>query len=80
MEVGGCDQAVASSQGGAGFEAAVEDADETVADLAEGGVVADIAGAFPVVVRAYSGRGTEGCEGLDRNAAASRLFGRSVRP
>ena len=35
---------------GPGFEAAVQDADEAVGELAEGGVVADVAGAqLPVV-------------------------------
>ena len=40
---------------GAGFEAAVQDADEAVAELAEGGVVAEAAGASLVVVGAGSG-------------------------
>ena len=40
---------------GAGFEAAVQDADEAVAELAECGVVAQAVGALPVVVRAGSG-------------------------
>jgi hypothetical protein len=42
---------------GAGFQAAVQDADEAVADLAERGVVAEAAGALLVVVGAGSGRG-----------------------
>src|ERR1035441_9072394 len=37
---------------GAGFQAAVQDADEAVAELAEGGVVAEPAGALLVVVAA----------------------------
>src|ERR1022692_3730562 len=40
---------------GAGFQAAVQDADEAVAELAEGGVVAEPAGALLVVVAAGSG-------------------------
>jgi hypothetical protein len=40
--------------GGAGFEAAVEDADEPVAELAERGVVAGAAGALAVVIGARS--------------------------
>jgi hypothetical protein len=38
-----------------GFEAAVEDADQAVADLAQGGVVADVAGFELVVVGADLG-------------------------
>jgi len=41
--------------GGVGFEAAVEDADEAVAELAEGGLVADAAGAQGLVVAAGAG-------------------------
>src|ERR1017187_9423720 len=40
--------------GGAGFEAAVEDADEPVAELAERSVVAGAAGALAVVIGARS--------------------------
>jgi hypothetical protein len=40
---------------GAGFEAAVEDADEAVPELAEGGVVAGLAGSLFVVVAAGAG-------------------------
>jgi hypothetical protein len=40
---------------GTGFQAAVQDADEAVAELAEGGVVAEAAGALLVVVGAGSG-------------------------
>ena len=49
---------------GAGFEAAVEDADEAVGELAEGGVVPGAAVAFGVVEGAGAGRGAEGGEGL----------------
>jgi hypothetical protein len=40
---------------GAGFEAAVEYADEAVAELAEGGVVADLPGSHGVVVVVVGG-------------------------
>ena len=40
---------------GAGFEAAVEDANETVADLTQGGLVAGAAGALALVVVAGAG-------------------------
>jgi hypothetical protein len=40
---------------GAGFEAAVEDADEAVAQLSEGGLVAGVALAQGVVVGAGAG-------------------------
>ena len=40
---------------GCWFEAAVQDADEAVAELAERGVVAQAAGALPVVAGAGSG-------------------------
>jgi hypothetical protein len=40
---------------GAGFEAAVQDADEAVGQLAQCGVVAEAAGALPVVAGAGSG-------------------------
>src|ERR1700753_1157766 len=49
---------------GAGFEAAVEDADEAVGQLAQGGVVALAAGAELVVVGAGSGGCGQGAEGL----------------
>src|SRR6516225_7707426 len=49
---------------GAGFEAAVQDADEPVGDLAQGGVVLGAAGAFGVVESPGAGRGAEGGEGL----------------
>src|SRR5207249_7623486 len=49
---------------GAGFEAAVQDADEPVGELAQGGVVAGAAGALVVVVGACPGGGPEGGEGL----------------
>src|SRR6266516_1801862 len=56
--------------GGAGFEAAVQDADEPVGELAQGGVVPGAAGALLVVVGAGAGRGVErgeclGHEGVD---------------
>ena len=41
--------------GGAGFEAAVQDADQAVGELAQGGVVAGAAGAVLVVVGAGAG-------------------------
>src|SRR6266566_5789201 len=50
--------------GGAGFEAAVEDADEPVGELAEGGVVLGAAVAFGVVEGAGAGRGADGGQGL----------------
>lgn len=40
----------------AGLEAAVQDADEAIAELAEGGVVADLAGTLLVVVAAGARR------------------------
>src|SRR5260221_8081761 len=49
---------------GAGFEAAVQDADEPAGELAEGGVVLGAAGALGVVEGAGAGRGGEGGEGL----------------
>src|SRR5450432_499824 len=50
--------------GGAGFEAAVQDADEPVGEFAQGGVVLGAAGAFGVVEGAGAGGATEGSEGL----------------
>src|SRR6202167_5386486 len=50
--------------GGAGFEASVEDADEAVGELAEGGVVLGAAVAFGVVECAGAGRGADGGQGL----------------
>ena len=44
---------------GAGLEAAMQDADEAVRELAEGGVVADLSGPGRVVVGACAGRGTD---------------------
>jgi hypothetical protein len=49
---------------GAGFEASVEDADKSVGELAQSGVVAAAAGSLPVVVGACAGRVSEGAEGL----------------
>jgi hypothetical protein len=45
--------------GCAGFEAAVQDADQAVGELAEGGVVSGAAGALLVVVGAGTGRGLQ---------------------
>ena len=41
--------------GGSGFEAAVQDADEAAGELAQGGLVVDVAGAELVVVAAGAG-------------------------
>src|SRR6478672_5859711 len=49
---------------GPGLEASVQDADEPVGDLAQGGVVLGAAGAFGVVEGPGAGRGAEGGEGL----------------
>src|ERR1700738_3733689 len=49
---------------GAGFQAAMQDADEAVAELAECGVVAEAAGALLVVVGAGSGGCGQRGEGL----------------
>ena len=49
---------------GAGFQAAVQDADEPVGELAQRRAVAGPAGAELVVVGAGAGRGGEGGEGL----------------
>src|SRR5262245_33344673 len=49
---------------GPGFEAAVEDADEPVGQLAHGGVVVGAAGFELVVVGAGAGGGVECAEGL----------------
>src|SRR5674476_1382063 len=49
---------------GAGFEAAVQDSDETVAELAQGCVVADVAVPQRVVVGAGSRRSAQGAERL----------------
>src|SRR5674476_556271 len=50
--------------GGAGFEAAVQDADEAVAELSQGCVVADVAAPQRVVVGAGSRRSAQGAERL----------------
>src|SRR5260370_34377507 len=52
--------------GGAGLEAAVEDADEAVGELAGGGGVLGAAVAFGVVGGAGAGRGGPGAPGLGR--------------
>ena len=44
---------------GAGFEAAVEDADEPVGELAQGGVVFGVTGFELVIVGTGAGRGVE---------------------
>src|SRR5271165_6005647 len=49
---------------GAGLQTSVQDADEPVGDLAQGGVVLGTAGAFGVVEGPGAGRGAEGGEGL----------------
>src|ERR1035438_2435008 len=49
---------------GAGFEAAVQDADEAVGELAQGWVVRGAAGALAVVVGACPGGGVQGGECL----------------
>src|SRR5215831_4231204 len=49
---------------GAGFQAAVQDADEPVGELAQGGWVAGPAGAELVIVGAGARRGGQGGEGL----------------
>jgi hypothetical protein len=49
---------------GAGLEAAVEDADEPVGELAQGGVVADVPAAQRVVIGAGARGGAERGEGL----------------
>src|SRR6266487_489144 len=49
---------------GAGLEAAMQDADQAVGELAQRGVVADSAAAELVVVGAGAGRGGERGEGL----------------
>src|SRR6266511_2460312 len=59
MRPGGC-----LVVGGAGFEAAVEDADEPVGELAQGWVVFGTACSLFVVVGACSGRGVERGERL----------------
>jgi hypothetical protein len=57
---------------GAGFEAVVEDADERVGQLAQCGVVFDVAGLELVVVGAGAGGGVECAEGLGGEASMSR--------
>src|SRR6266581_7519895 len=49
---------------GAGLQAAVQDADEPVGELAQRGPVAEAAGALPVVVRPGAGGCCQGGEGL----------------
>lgn len=57
---------------GAGLEAAVEDADEPVGELAQRSVVAGAAGTELVVVGASTGRGVQRGERLVINASMSR--------
>ena len=57
---------------GAGLEAAVQDADEPVGELAQGGVVAGAPAARRVVVGAGAGRGAQRGEGLQCSASMSR--------
>src|SRR5260370_1466775 len=59
--------------GGAGLEAAVEDADEAVGELAEGGVVLGAAVAFGVVEGAGAGRGGQGAQGLGHQRVGEPL-------
>jgi hypothetical protein len=56
----------------AGFEAAVQDADELVGELAQRGPVTGPAGPQLVVVGTGAGRGIEGGEGLAVEASRSR--------
>jgi hypothetical protein len=67
------------------FEAAVKDADEAVADLAQGRVVAGFAGALLVVVAAGTGRAAQRGERLERagsspNSASTRAPVNSAMP
>jgi len=69
-------QATASSLEGAGRQASVEDADESVGDLAEGGVVADPAGS-DCVVGAGAGRSVQ-CAAYNLPRAPAALTGTSL--
>src|SRR6185437_15205197 len=60
---------------GAGLEAAVQDADQAVAELAQGGVVADAAGAQGVVVGPRAGGGTQRGERLGGARSRARTHG-----
>jgi hypothetical protein len=65
----------------AGLQAAVQDPDEPVGELAERGAVAEAAGALPVVVGAGSGRYGQGGEGLAvKGVAASSRPPAVARP
>src|ERR1035437_1430153 len=59
--------------GGAGLEASVEDSDEAVGELAEGGVVLGAAVAFGVVEGAGAGRGADGGQGLGHERVGEPL-------
>src|ERR1039457_626436 len=59
--------------GGAGLEASVEDSDEAVGELAEGGVVLGAAVAFGVVEGAGAGRGGQGAQGLGHEGVGEPL-------
>src|SRR5216683_3799874 len=58
---------------GAGFEASVQDADEPVGELAEGGVVLGAAGALGVVEGAGAGRCGQGAHGLGHQRVGEPL-------
>src|SRR5260370_17446475 len=59
---------------GAGLQAAVEDADEAVGDLAEGGIVLDLGGALLVVKGTGAGRGGQGSEGLGHESVGETVI------
>jgi hypothetical protein len=58
--------------GRAGLEAAVQDADQAVAELAQGGVVAEAAGALLVVVAAGAGEASRAAKACRLSASMSR--------
>ena len=61
---------------GAGLQAAVQDADEAVGELAQRGLVADISGSERVVVGAGAGRSFQRAEGpLLRGVSQPRVAG-----
>src|SRR5260370_27077117 len=59
---------------GAGLQASVEDADEAVGDLAEGGIVLDLGGALLVVKGTGAGRGGQGSEGLGHESVGETVI------
>lgn len=63
----------------AGFDAAVQDADESVGELAQRGVVVGAASSVLVVVGAPSGRGVQGGEGLGRQRIDEPVVARLPR-